>query len=148
MSDISVVVRGIIVKENSIFLCRQGNKDYWSLPGGHLVFGETLVECLEREIFEEFNLNVIVGEMIYIREMISKRNHRVEFYFDVNISDAFSIKSDSNLEENNEIEEFNFFTLEELKKRIIRYKPKALLSIAKENIPKYTGVIKHLGKIK
>jgi len=45
--------RGIIVCDNKILLSHEETTDFWSTPGGGLEPGETLEECLIREIEEE-----------------------------------------------------------------------------------------------
>ena len=36
----------------------------WSLPGGRVEFGETMVEAVEREVLEETGLRVSCGELV------------------------------------------------------------------------------------
>jgi nucleoside triphosphatase len=45
-------------------------KDLWSVPGGHVEFGETLVDALRREIMEEVGIKVKVTRLLDIQEAI------------------------------------------------------------------------------
>jgi 8-oxo-dGTP diphosphatase len=61
------VVAGIIKKGDKIFATQRGYgdfKDYWEFPGGKLEAGETPQEALIREIKEELNIYIIVGELV------------------------------------------------------------------------------------
>lgn len=53
---------GVFVFKNGTFLMgRRKNAHgdgHWSIPGGHLEFGETFEETAEREVFEETNLKI------------------------------------------------------------------------------------------
>ena len=51
-------VTGILIEDQKILLVKQKVTDSrnWSLPGGALEFGETLEECIIREMFEETGL--------------------------------------------------------------------------------------------
>jgi len=55
-----IVTAAIIRKENKILVARRapGEKlaGFWEFPGGKLEEGETLQECLERELEEEFGI--------------------------------------------------------------------------------------------
>jgi len=62
MSDIKTprVGIGVIVRDGQLVLLgrRHGSHgaDTWCLPGGHLEFGETPVDCAKRELLEETGL--------------------------------------------------------------------------------------------
>jgi 8-oxo-dGTP diphosphatase len=53
---------GVFVIKNNKFLmgCRRGahGAETWSVPGGHLEFGETWEQTAEREIFEETGITI------------------------------------------------------------------------------------------
>lgn len=61
------VVAAVIKKDNRIFCTQRGYGDfkgYWEFPGGKIEDGETPQEALIREIKEELDVDISVGEMI------------------------------------------------------------------------------------
>lgn len=61
------VVAAVIRKEDSIFATQRGYgafKDGWEFPGGKIEPGETPQEALVREIREELNTEIQVGDLI------------------------------------------------------------------------------------
>jgi ADP-ribose pyrophosphatase YjhB (NUDIX family) len=61
---------GVLVEDGTLLVLRQTTGDReWSLPGGHLMAGETLAEGVRREIREETGLDVEVGELLYLAEV-------------------------------------------------------------------------------
>lgn len=64
---------GVVVRDGSILLILRGqapSKGRWSLPGGRLEWGETLVEAVRREVREETGLDVEVGALAGMVERI------------------------------------------------------------------------------
>jgi 8-oxo-dGTP diphosphatase len=51
-------VSAILRRESRLLLCRheKGGKEYWLLPGGGVNSGESLVDALHRELFEEVGI--------------------------------------------------------------------------------------------
>jgi 8-oxo-dGTP diphosphatase len=69
-----VGVGGVVVCEGRALLARRGKpplEGQWSIPGGMLETGETILEGVRRELKEETGLDVRVGELIEVFERIS-----------------------------------------------------------------------------
>lgn len=61
------VVAAVIRKDNKIFATQRGYgefKDGWEFPGGKIEEGETPEQALAREIKEELDTEIKVGELI------------------------------------------------------------------------------------
>ena len=65
MKSVKVCVN-IIVKRNDkmVIAIHRKNQNAWSVPGGHLEFGEEIENCAKREVFEE--TNVIIDNVRFI----------------------------------------------------------------------------------
>ena len=88
--------RAIIIKNNSVLLVQMKNEDgeFFILPGGGQLHGETLVQTVKRECMEELGISISVGRLIYTREYIGKNHqfdhrhknfHQIEHVFDCSI---------------------------------------------------------------
>jgi ADP-ribose pyrophosphatase YjhB (NUDIX family) len=69
-----VGVGGVVIEEGKALLIRRGTEPLlgqWSIPGGTLELGETLIEGTARELKEETGLDVRVLELIEIFERIN-----------------------------------------------------------------------------
>lgn len=61
------VVAAIIIRDGKVFATRRGYgewKGWWEFPGGKIEAGECPQEALVREIWEELDAEVEVGELI------------------------------------------------------------------------------------
>ena len=73
---IGVGVGAVIVDcRGRLFLARRGpgaanEKGRWEFPGGAVHFGETLAEALQREMQEEFGIDIAVGELLDVVDHI------------------------------------------------------------------------------
>jgi 8-oxo-dGTP diphosphatase len=67
----------------------------FELPGGHIDFGEDIIEGLKREIMEEFGMPVSVGDPFYVFTYTNeiKGSHSIEVIYFATFSDnATNIK--------------------------------------------------------
>jgi 8-oxo-dGTP diphosphatase len=62
------VTAAVLENDGRIIIARRGAGDHlagmWELPGGKVEDGESPEQCLARELKEEFNLTVVVGEYL------------------------------------------------------------------------------------
>jgi ADP-ribose pyrophosphatase YjhB (NUDIX family) len=74
---IVVAVGAIVVDGERILLIQRGHapsEGLWSIPGGRVEPGETLVGALRREIQEECGLDVAVGDLAIVLDRISRNS--------------------------------------------------------------------------
>lgn len=80
-------VAGLLLLEDKLVLVQinspVSNTKIWIPPGGGVAFGESLHDALIREFKEETNIDVQIGELRHINELISNGFHALEFFFDV-----------------------------------------------------------------
>ncbi len=81
-------VGGLIVNDEGKILLVKSHKwfDSYTLPGGHIELGETMVNAVRREVREETGLDVEVKEMLLTQEAIFapefyKKKHFIFFDF-------------------------------------------------------------------
>jgi 8-oxo-dGTP diphosphatase len=68
-----VGVGGVVIEDGQALLIRRGAeplRGHWSIPGGTLELGETLVEGVARELLEETGLEVRVLDVIEVFDRI------------------------------------------------------------------------------
>jgi len=65
---INKVIAAVIKKNDTFLIAKRGKQDAlygkWEFPGGKMEPGETEKECLQRELFEEFGVQVEVDEFL------------------------------------------------------------------------------------
>jgi ADP-ribose pyrophosphatase YjhB (NUDIX family) len=75
----------VIVHDGLVLLVRRKYEPLagrWSLPGGAVEVGETLEECLAREMVEETGLDVRVGPVVEVFDRITRDEEgRVLYHF-------------------------------------------------------------------
>lgn len=95
-------------------MCYSNGRNHYEFPGGHLEFGETLIEGLIREIFEETGLD-LVEEYItpfYSIKYYCKnyhgtgKNRLVEIYYFLVCTDLIYDVSKIKLDENEKYENY------------------------------------------
>jgi len=88
MRAIRLAAKAVIVSDGAILLTRNlhpddPDGDFYLLPGGGQRHGESLTDCLRREIREETGYPLVVGDVLWIRDYIGARHEFAEHERDV-----------------------------------------------------------------
>lgn len=92
------VVAGIFIRDNKILICqRSDNTSYpllWEFPGGKIEAGEGAKEALQRELYEELNINATINEH-FITTTVELENVilNISFYMINNFSGTININT-------------------------------------------------------
>ena len=79
-----VGVGAVIVHDGCVLLARRGNppmQGHWTLPGGALELGETLLDGVVREVREETGLVVEPIELVELLDRIHRVDDRIQFHY-------------------------------------------------------------------
>ncbi len=98
MSGPELCVGAVAVRDGAILLIRRGTppgEGLWSVPGGRVQRGETLVQAAGRELQEETGLEGEVGEAVGWTELIGRRRHYVVVDFWVTVASDAVPKADT-----------------------------------------------------
>jgi len=80
-----VGVGAVVVQQGSVLLVKRKHDPMagqWSLPGGAVEVGETLADCLVRELIEETGLEVGVGPIVEVFDRITHDEAgRIAYHF-------------------------------------------------------------------
>jgi 8-oxo-dGTP diphosphatase len=79
-----VGVGAVVVDEGRVLLVRRGTEPLrgeWSLPGGLLEVGESLIAGVVREVREETGLTVEPVELIELLDRIYREGERVRYHY-------------------------------------------------------------------
>jgi len=80
-----VAVAAVIFVEGSVLLARRNQapgRGQWSLPGGAVELGESLLEALKRELREEASITVEIGGLIGVFDrIVQDQENRVRYHY-------------------------------------------------------------------
>ncbi|MCO8310308.1 NUDIX hydrolase [Pseudomonas mandelii] len=77
-----VSIKGVLRSPKGLVVLMLNERDEWELPGGRIELGETAPQCLAREIVEELDVVVAVGEPLdsYLFEVIPGKHVFISTY--------------------------------------------------------------------
>ncbi len=70
--------------EGRLLTVRHVGKDFLALPGGHLEFGEDVIDCIYREIVEELGIAPKIGRLLFVNTFLDGADRQpTEFFFEI-----------------------------------------------------------------
>lgn len=108
-------VGAFIIRDGKILLIRRAYEPCagkWSIPGGAIKLGETTIDALRREVFEELGVKLKSMKLLDIYDYISRdENGKIKYHYV--IIDFLANPESFEIKPSSEILEYGFFTKEE-----------------------------------
>jgi 8-oxo-dGTP diphosphatase len=120
---------------------------FWTPPGGGVEFGEALTEALHREVAEEIDAEIEIGDLLYTLDFVRPPLHAVSFYFRARLQGHdFTVGSDPELDSDQQlIKDVRFISID----RCDRYRivPEGLSAHLRQDISSDNcrGTARYLG---
>jgi mutator protein MutT len=100
--DKKLIAAAIVEQNGKVLIAQRAKKDdlfgKWEFPGGKVEAGETLQECLKRELFEELSIRAEIGAFF----CISTFCHR-DVLFDMHVFRIISYEGEITLNEHSAV---------------------------------------------
>ncbi len=129
---IKVACEIFILKNNRLLLGKRKNcygAGSWGLPGGHLEYGEKLIDCARRELQEELGIQDATLTLATIVDDPREDQHYVHVTFKLeNFEGTIALK------EPDRCEEWKFFPIADLPENIFIGHQKILKTFQKETL--------------
>jgi ADP-ribose pyrophosphatase YjhB (NUDIX family) len=77
-------VGAVLLREGKLLLVRRGfppGQGKWSIPGGVIEVGESILEAVKRELFEETNLSAEPIGLIALSQVVVSDDSRVKYHY-------------------------------------------------------------------
>lgn len=95
MKRFNIRVYGVCInKRNEVLLSNETHQElaFTKFPGGGLEWGEAPIDCLKREFKEEFDLDIEVGDLIYLTDFFqvsafSENDQVISIYYAVHVDE-------------------------------------------------------------
>ncbi|MGH2807884.1 MAG: NUDIX hydrolase [Actinomycetota bacterium] len=103
-------VGAIVVREGSILMVKRGKepaKGLWSVPGGRLEHGEYITQAVAREVKEETGLDVEVGELLGVFEVVGDTHYVI-------LDHVATVSGEQQLQPGSDAEEVRWVKLEDV----------------------------------
>ena len=90
----------IIIIDDCVLMHKEGDDDFWSLPGGRVEFFESSEETLPREIEEELGFNGKVQRLVFFVENFFEfkgtKYHELSTYYTFQLINNISVRPNKN----------------------------------------------------
>lgn len=100
MTHIELIVRAIITRGDTVLLCKNNIRGHFYLPGGHVEFGDSLLDTIYKELHEETGLTKDQISSVTYKDFLenvygedTNRHHELNMIFTVTINDSIEIIS-------------------------------------------------------
>nr|WP_321522750.1 NUDIX domain-containing protein [uncultured Macellibacteroides sp.] len=111
MENIALPTAGlVVVRGNKLLLAYSKNKKAWYLPGGKIEDGESSLDTLQREIFEELTIKLNSERLKYYCHITAPAYGELPHI--IMEQDCFLYELNEKIEPKNEIDEVKFFDSE------------------------------------
>jgi ADP-ribose pyrophosphatase YjhB (NUDIX family) len=110
MKQIRNSIKAVIVQDGALLLIKKMSEtgSYFIFPGGGQKKYENMHTTLKRECHEEIGVDILIGDLLWIREYIGRnhefaatdgKRHQIEFYFSCRLVDGSVPTSGSKMDE-------------------------------------------------